>query len=190
MRCYAALLLTAHPWAPQWGVTAGTHVPQWGAVHVAAGGTSGGQRAGRRANDVPRTPHPFCPSLPPLPTPCPCVFPFAAIAEGDEQVRQDAVRITGLQLAAGAAAEEQKRQAAMLADRMLHTIYMGTENSSQATRARAKQLASEIGAWHVDTSIDSVVAAVVVLFLTVTGLRPQYKVGPPGLLSLQSPSVH
>ncbi|CAI7933566.1 unnamed protein product, partial [Closterium sp. NIES-54] len=106
---------------------------------------------------------------------CMCQLVAKAIAEGDEQVRQDAVRITGLQLAAGAAAEEQKRQAAMLADRMLHTIYMGTENSSQATRARAKQLASEIGAWHVDTSIDSVVAAVVVLFLTVTGLRPQYK---------------
>ncbi|CAI5995098.1 unnamed protein product [Closterium sp. NIES-64] len=98
-----------------------------------------------------------------------------SIAEGDEQVQQDAERIMGLQLAAGAAAEEQKRQAARLADRILNTIYMGTENSSQATRSRAKKLASEIGAWHLDTSIDSVVAAVVALFLTVTGLRPRYK---------------
>ncbi|CAI5473619.1 unnamed protein product [Closterium sp. Yama58-4] len=106
---------------------------------------------------------------------CMCQLVAKAIAEGDEQVQQDAERITGLQLAAGAAAEEQKRHAARLADRILHTIYMGTENSSQATRSRAKQLASEIGAWHLDTSIDSVVAAVVALFLTVTGLRPHYK---------------
>ncbi|CAI5935739.1 unnamed protein product [Closterium sp. NIES-65] len=48
--------------------------------------------------------------------------------------------------------------------------------TSQDTRLRAKQLASEIGAWHVDMSIDSVVAAMVALFLTVTGLRPRYKV--------------
>ncbi|CAI5506881.1 unnamed protein product [Closterium sp. Naga37s-1] len=106
---------------------------------------------------------------------------LTAIAEGNEQVRQDAERITGLQLAAGETAEEQKQHVARLADRILHTIYMGTENSSQATRLRAKQLASEIGAWHLDTSIDSVVAAVVALFLTVTGLRPRYKVGGRGV---------
>ncbi|CAI5492075.1 unnamed protein product [Closterium sp. Naga37s-1] len=59
---------------------------------------------------------------------CMCQLVAKAIAEGDEQVQQDAERITGLQLAAGAAAEEQKRQAARLADRILNTIYMGTEN--------------------------------------------------------------
>ncbi|GJP63540.1 hypothetical protein CLOP_g20605 [Closterium sp. NIES-67] len=104
-----------------------------------------------------------------------CQLVTKAIAGGNEQVQRDAERITGLQLAAGAAEEEQKRHAALLADRILHTIYMGTENSSQATKSRARQLASEIGAWHVDMCIDTVVAAVVALFVTVTGLRPRYK---------------
>ncbi|CAI5936085.1 unnamed protein product [Closterium sp. NIES-65] len=75
---------------------------------------------------------------------CMCQLVVKAIAEGDEQVQQDAERITGLQLAAGAAAEEQKRQAARLADRILNTIYMGTENSwMEAHQQRT---------WHCRTS--------------------------------------
>lgn len=41
---------------------------------------------------------------------------------------------------------------------------------------RAKQLAEEIGAWHLDVCIDGVVSAVLSLFQTVTGKRPRYKV--------------
>lgn len=41
---------------------------------------------------------------------------------------------------------------------------------------RAKQLADEIGAWHLDVCIDGVVSAVLTLFQTVTGMRPRYKV--------------
>ena len=48
--------------------------------------------------------------------------------------------------------------------------------SSKETKMRAKQLADEIGAWHLDVCIDGVVSAVLSLFQTVTGKRPRYKV--------------
>lgn len=48
--------------------------------------------------------------------------------------------------------------------------------SSEETKMRAKKLADEIGAWHLDVAIDSVVSAFLSLFQTLTGKRPQYKV--------------
>ena len=56
-----------------------------------------------------------------------------------------------------------------LANRIFCTVYMGTENSSAATKERARCLADEIGSHHVDACIDSVVAAVVALFVTIAG---------------------
>lgn len=53
---------------------------------------------------------------------------------------------------------------------------MGTENSSQETRQRAKDLAEAIGAYHVDLNMDSVVNAVRDLFIFVTGKRPMFQV--------------
>lgn len=41
---------------------------------------------------------------------------------------------------------------------------------------RAKVLATEIGSWHLDVSIDGVVSALLSLFQTLTGKRPRYKV--------------
>lgn len=60
--------------------------------------------------------------------------------------------------------------------RIFHTCYMGTENSSAATRDRAKKLAESIGSYHVDLNMDTVVSAVHTLFSTVTGKRPSFKV--------------
>jgi NAD+ synthase (glutamine-hydrolysing) len=57
-----------------------------------------------------------------------------------------------------------------LANRIFSTVYMGTENSSEATRSRAVCLAAEVGAYHVNTSIDSVVSAAVSLFSAITGM--------------------
>ncbi len=48
---------------------------------------------------------------------------------------------------------------------MLH----GTENSSAETRQRAKDLANDIGAYHVDLNMDIVIRAIIALFTTVTG---------------------
>lgn len=41
--------------------------------------------------------------------------------------------------------------------RIFHTCYMGTENSSKQTRDRAKNLAKDIGAYHVDLNMDTLV---------------------------------
>jgi NAD+ synthase (glutamine-hydrolysing) len=56
-----------------------------------------------------------------------------------------------------------------LANRIFITSYMGSANSSDDTRNRARTLSKEIGAYHVDLKVDSVVAALVQLFSVVTG---------------------
>ena len=63
-----------------------------------------------------------------------------------------------------------------LAGRIFHTCFMGTKHSSVETRARAKDLAEAIGAYHVDLNMDSLVKAVTDLFSFVTGKRPQFRV--------------
>lgn len=60
-------------------------------------------------------------------------------------------------------------------NRIFHTCYMGTENSSVETRRRAKQLAEAIGSYHIDLNMDSVVTAVRNLFSLVTGAKPQFR---------------
>jgi len=51
---------------------------------------------------------------------------------------------------------------------------MGTENSSTDTRSRAKELAQEIGAYHVDLNMDKLVTAVMELFAFVTNKKPRF----------------
>ncbi|CAN3502701.1 hypothetical protein DICA1_E16512 [Diutina catenulata] len=63
-----------------------------------------------------------------------------------------------------------------VAAHIFYTSYMGTKNSSSETRSRAKQLAADVGSYHVDVDIDNVVAAVVSLFEVATGKKPVYKV--------------
>ncbi|KAJ3226095.1 glutamine-dependent NAD(+) synthetase [Clydaea vesicula] len=59
--------------------------------------------------------------------------------------------------------------------RLLNTCYLGTVNSSFETRDRATRLAKEIGSYHLNTNIDSVVSAVVQLFALVTKKTPTFK---------------
>uniref|UniRef100_A0A383W8A4 Glutamine-dependent NAD(+) synthetase n=1 Tax=Tetradesmus obliquus TaxID=3088 RepID=A0A383W8A4_TETOB len=99
-----------------------------------------------------------------------CQLAVKAIAAGDAIVAADAARIG--QYAPGQAVAD----ASELAGRLFHTTYMGTVNSSGATRQRAKVLAQEIGAYHVDCNIDSLVAAVVALFGSITGKTPRFRV--------------
>ncbi|KAF8547479.1 glutamine-dependent NAD(+) synthetase with GAT domain-containing protein [Imleria badia] len=60
-------------------------------------------------------------------------------------------------------------------NRLFHTCYMGTENSSAETRKRAKDLAEAIGSYHLDLNMDTVVASVRDLFVFVTGARPRFR---------------
>ncbi|GJN41096.1 hypothetical protein PR202_gn00423 [Eleusine coracana subsp. coracana] len=92
------------------------------------------------------------------------------IEKGDEQVKVDALRIG--QYKGGEIPTDSKE----LATRLFYTVYMGTENSSEDTRSRAKRLAEEIGSFHLDVPIDSIVSAFLSLFETLTGKRPRYKV--------------
>ena len=59
---------------------------------------------------------------------------------------------------------------------IFHTCFMGTENSSNETRGRAKELAELIGAYHVDLNMDACVKAVSDLFIFVTNKRPRFTV--------------
>lgn len=101
---------------------------------------------------------------------CMCQLVIKDIKNGDEQVQADALRIG--QYKNGEFPTDSKE----FAKRIFYTVYMGTENSSNDTRSRAKKLADEIGSWHIDVHIDSVVSALLSLFQTLTGKRPRYKV--------------
>jgi NAD+ synthase (glutamine-hydrolysing) len=63
-----------------------------------------------------------------------------------------------------------------IAERLFYTSFMGTVNSSKETRSRAKELASEIGSFHVDMNIDSLVSSVVSVFEVATGKKPIFKI--------------
>src|SRR5262249_34858254 len=54
-----------------------------------------------------------------------------------------------------------------LCNHILHTIYIGTENSSTITRQRAETLASNIQATHYSFNIDVVIKALLSVFTTV-----------------------
>ena len=71
---------------------------------------------------------------------------------------------------------EEITDAAEFSSRIFSTVYMGTVNSSRETRQRAKTLASEVGTYHMDVDIDTVVTAVTTLFATITGRRPAFRV--------------
>ncbi len=101
-----------------------------------------------------------------------CQMVAQAAQAGNQQVIRDARRIVG-----------ESRDSAYLptdprefANRVFYTCYMATQNSSKATRDRAKQLTDQIGSYHLSVNIDSVVAALYSLFVGITGKTPQFKV--------------
>lgn len=100
-----------------------------------------------------------------------CRLVAEATRRGDKQVIADARRMTG-------EAEDSTYMASdprEFCNRIFHTCYMGTENSSAETRKRAKQLSEAIGSYHIDLNMDSVVTAVRNLFGFVTGIKPQFR---------------
>ena len=61
-----------------------------------------------------------------------------------------------------------------LANAILHTVYLGTVNSSSATRNRAATLSEQVGGYHYNLVIDPIVAAVLGVFTAITGKVPRY----------------
>ena len=96
-----------------------------------------------------------------------CVLVTEAVARGDETVLADARRITGDPGYTPTEAQE-------LCSRIFVTCYMGTENSSEDTKARAKKLASQIGSYHLSIVIDTAVKAVLGIFSVATGQFPKF----------------
>lgn len=64
--------------------------------------------------------------------------------------------------------------AAELAELLLHTCYMGTENSGAETRARAATLAGELGCYHLSCCIDPMVRGTLQVFATVCARPVRY----------------
>lgn len=90
----------------------------------------------------------------------------------DGQVIADARRIAGEPETSDYTPTDPKE----FCNRIFHTCYMGTENSSPDTRKRAKDLGAAIGSYHIDLNMDTVVTAVRSLFSFVTGITPRFKV--------------
>ncbi|WJX54108.1 NAD(+) synthase (glutamine-hydrolyzing) [Trifolium repens] len=101
---------------------------------------------------------------------CMCQLVVKEIANGDEQVKADAIRIGNYKDG------EYPTDSREFAKRIFYTVFMGSENSSEETRSRAKVLADEIGSWHLNVSIDGMISSLLSLFQKITGKRPNYKV--------------
>ncbi|TFK71373.1 glutamine-dependent NAD(+) synthetase with GAT domain-containing protein [Pluteus cervinus] len=100
-----------------------------------------------------------------------CRLVAEAARRGDPQVISDARRMVG----EPPDSDYVPTDAREFCNRVFHTCYMGTENSSSETRRRAKQLADAIGSYHVDLNMDTVVTSVRNLFTLVTGARPRFR---------------
>ncbi|KAJ3005622.1 UNVERIFIED_CONTAM: glutamine-dependent NAD(+) synthetase [Siphonaria sp. JEL0065] len=97
-----------------------------------------------------------------------CQIVCETIESGDIQVLRDVQAVVG-------EADYVPKDAKDLCNRILHTSYMGTVNSSHETRDRAARLARDIGSYHVNLNMDSVVSAIIGVFQTVTGKTPRFK---------------
>lgn len=98
-----------------------------------------------------------------------CHLVVEAANKGDPQVIHDVQRILGK-----SAEPYEPLTAQELASHVLHTTYMGTKNSSAATKKRASSLAREIGSYHLEMGMDMMVDAVVNTFSLLTGKTPQF----------------
>jgi NAD+ synthase (glutamine-hydrolysing) len=61
-----------------------------------------------------------------------------------------------------------------LCQHILHTTYMGTTNSSDITKSRAKRLSDAIGSYHLSITIDTIVSSILSVFSLITGKVPQF----------------
>jgi len=98
-----------------------------------------------------------------------CRLVVEAVQQGDETALASVRRVTGV-------SDYTPSDPSELCNRVLVTCYMGSENSSEETKARAKKLASQIGSYHLSITIDMAVKAILGIFSTVTGFVPKFKV--------------
>lgn len=104
------------------------------------------------------------------------------VAAGNMEVIADAKRIQGIATSSSVTVSDAKNMvsdAVITADEyrvipeqlcasVLHTVYMGTGNSSAATKSRSLRLAQAIGAYHNSINIDAIVSAVLGVFTSLS----------------------
>ncbi|KAK6204428.1 glutamine-dependent NAD(+) synthetase [Scheffersomyces amazonensis] len=98
-----------------------------------------------------------------------CRLVVEAIKDGNKQVLNDIQSLTHDSNFIPNTPQE-------IAEKLFHTSFMGTENSSKETRTRAKELAKKIGAYHIDLNMDTLVGAVISVFEVATGKKPIFKI--------------
>ncbi|KAE8410669.1 hypothetical protein BDV36DRAFT_306903 [Aspergillus pseudocaelatus] len=101
-----------------------------------------------------------------------CREVIKAVSEGNEQVIKDVRRLC----AEPADTTWLPTTSQEVCNRIFHTSYMGTQNSSKETRDRSKRLATDIGSYHIDFNFDTVVTSLTNLFTMVTNFQPKFKV--------------
>lgn len=99
-----------------------------------------------------------------------CRMVVAAMHDDDQQVIEDARRIAGKADDSDWIPETPQD----FAQAIFCTAYMGSKNSSSDTRKRAKELASAIGAYHVNVDIDTVTTAIVSVFFGWSNWMPRF----------------
>ncbi|KAL8315076.1 hypothetical protein RB593_008588 [Gaeumannomyces tritici] len=93
-----------------------------------------------------------------------------SIGKGEDNTLQDLRKVVGISDYNPESPEE-------IVSRLLHTCYMGTVNSSDETRSRAKRLAERLGAYHTDIDMDEVVDAHEnIIQKALNGFKPKYQV--------------
>ncbi|XP_035219009.1 glutamine-dependent NAD(+) synthetase-like [Stegodyphus dumicola] len=98
-----------------------------------------------------------------------CTLVYNAITDGDAAVLEDLRKIVGDHKYVPQNAKE-------ICNQILVTCYMGTKQSSEKTCNLAKNLASEIGSYHMKIKIDVIIDAVLTVFTLVTGVTPKFHI--------------
>ncbi|TWU72542.1 hypothetical protein ED733_004147 [Metarhizium rileyi] len=92
-----------------------------------------------------------------------------SVKAGDERVLSELRRITGEPAFVPETPQD-------IVSRLLHTCYMGTVNSGENTRSRAKRLAARVGAFHSDVNIDETVSAHEGIIKQALDFKPRFQV--------------
>ena len=98
-----------------------------------------------------------------------CCLIFLEISNNNEKVLIDLRRIVNDN-------EYTPKSPNELCSKLFVTCYMGTENSSDATKNRAQTLASQIGSNHLSIVIDVAVSAVLKIWQTAMSIVPKFRV--------------
>ncbi|XP_015913289.1 glutamine-dependent NAD(+) synthetase [Parasteatoda tepidariorum] len=97
-----------------------------------------------------------------------CTLICQAISDGDTNVLEDLRKIIG-------DSKYKPQNPRELCNQILVTCYMGTKNSSEETCNRAKDLASQVGSFHMKIKIDIIIDAILAVFTLVTGVTPKFR---------------